>query len=139
MSDSDLEKAVKEISKDIDTLKALKEKLDSVCPKSKEADKALELQKVQILDNYYGSWFNFMGSIAAGGLILLITVSATVYFTISIIGGFIGFGLTAIAGVYILVKMKQDHRKQLEKINRVMNRVENEESLPSVTELVNNP
>ncbi len=39
MADSDLEKAVEKISKDIDTLMALREKLETAFGKSKEADK----------------------------------------------------------------------------------------------------
>ena len=139
MSESDLEKAAKEISKDMDILMTLREKLDSVCPNSKGNHKDADFQKVQIIANHYESWFNFMGAIAAGGLILLITVSATVYYTISASGGFIGFGMSAIGGVYIILQMRKDHSRQLEKINRIMNRIEKEESLPSIIELEHNP
>lgn len=139
MSQNDLEKAAKEISKDIDVLMTLREKLDSVCPNSKGNHKDADFQKVQIIANHYESWFNFMSGIAAGGLILLITISATVYFTISVFGGFIGFGLIAGVGVYIIFEMRKNHNRQLEKINRIMNRIEKEESLPSIIELERNP
>ena len=80
-----------------------------------------------------------MSGIAAGGLILLITASLTVYYTFGILFGYISFGLTGVGGVYIIRYMRGTHRKQLEKINGLMNRIENEESLPSVIELDCNP
>jgi hypothetical protein len=67
------------------------------------------------------------------------SVSVTVYYTISVSGGFISFGLTAIGGVYIILHMRGEHRKQLEKINRLINRIEDEESLPSIIEIERNP
>lgn len=80
-----------------------------------------------------------MGAIAAGGLILLITVSATVYYTISIVGGFIGFVVSAVSGVYIILEMRKNHNRQLERINRMMIRIEEGKSLPSIIELEKNP
>ena len=133
MAENELEKAVKEINKDIDTIKTLEEKIDSLCPSSK--DKVVDLQKVQVLDNYFSSWFNFLGAIAAGGLILLITVSTTIYYTLSVIGGFIGFGISAVSGVYIILEMKKNHKRNIEKINKLIVRIEKGESLPSISEL----
>jgi hypothetical protein len=138
MADSDLEKAVNEISKDIEILESLKEKIDSVCPNSKGNSKDADFQKVQILANHYESWFAFLSAIAAGGLILLITASLTVYWTFGILYGYISFGLTAVGGLYIIGYMRKGHRKQLEKINELMNRIEKEESLPSIIELEHN-
>ncbi len=139
MSESDLEKAVKEISKDLDTIKALKEKLDSICDKSKDTKREVDFQKVQIIASHEESWFNFLSAIAAGGLILLITVSVTIYYTLSVLGGDIAFIMSAIGGVYIIIHMRGEHRKLLERINRLMNRLENGESLPSIAELERNP
>lgn len=135
MSESNLEKAIKEISKDIDTLKTLKEKLNSIFDKSRESDNELNFQKVQIIASHQESWFNFLSGIAAGGLILLISASLTIYYTFGVLYGYISFGLTVIGGVYIVLHMKGEHRKQLEKINGLMIRAENEASLPSIIEL----
>lgn len=48
MSESDLEKAAKEISKDIDILMTLREKLDSVCPDPKGNHEDIDFQKIQV-------------------------------------------------------------------------------------------
>jgi hypothetical protein len=118
MSDNTLEKAAKGIIKNIDALKNLKEKLDSMCPNS--GVEVVDLQKVQILDSHYSSWFSFMGGIAAGGLILLITISATVYYTISAIGGFIGFGISGVTVAYIIFDMKRNHKETWRKSTELL-------------------
>jgi hypothetical protein len=47
MTENDLEKAVKEISKDIDTLRTLKEQMDAVFYKSRE-DRLLQIRLVRL-------------------------------------------------------------------------------------------
>lgn len=83
MSENDLEKAVKEISKDLDTLTTLKEKFDVVFNKSKENDKdeekeftfQLEMLKVQLGSDVFASIISVIMSIMVAITIVLITLS----------------------------------------------------------------
>jgi hypothetical protein len=76
-----------------------------------------------------------LSGVAAGGLIMLITASLTVYFAFGILCGHISFGLTVVGGGYIICYMRGGYRNQLEKINKLINRIENKERLPTIIEL----
>jgi len=51
-----------------------------------------------------------LSGVAAGGLIMLITASLTVYFAFGILCGHISFGLTVVGGGYIICYMRGGYR-----------------------------
>ncbi len=101
---------------------------------AKKTNRDVDLQKVQILDNQYQSWFNFLSAFAAGGIIGLLLFSAGIYQT-NFIAGSIAFVLTLIAMFWILDYMRKQQKMQLEKINRIVERIEKGDTLPSLIEL----
>jgi hypothetical protein len=127
------EERLEKISKNLEEInKTIKEIWSK--PETKISNRDVDLQKVQILDNENQSWFNFLSAVVAGGIIGLLLFSAGVYEKNFLVGS-IAFGATGIFMVWALDHMIKLQKRQLEKINKIVERIEKEESLPSLIEL----
>lgn len=80
MSESELEKAVKEIKKNVDIIIAHKNELDSVFGESKETDKKerkfqVEMLKIQLGNDVFASIISVIMSIMVAIIAVIITIS----------------------------------------------------------------
>ena len=106
--------------------------------RQKTPNRDVDLQKAQVLANHYGEWFNFLSIFVAGGIILLLTISYTIYSTIytyHIVIGSIAFVLTGMFMLWVLGFLRKEHKAKLEKINKIVDRIEKGDALPSILEL----
>jgi hypothetical protein len=100
-------------------------------------NKDSDLLKIQILADYYQASFSFLGSIASGALIGLLVVAITLRFenVFSDISYYVFLGVILLFGLFYGTKTYRSYHSDLEKIDNLFIRVQNGETLPSITEL----
>jgi amino acid permease len=108
----------------------------------KISNRDIDLQKIQVLDNNFQSLFNFMCSIASGGLIAVIVLIATIYYTTPAIQNANNFTVYIIINstvflifLFILKYLRNQRIKHLREISTLVDRIENGYTLPSINEL----
>jgi hypothetical protein len=100
-------------------------------------DKDVDLLKIQILADYYQASFSFIGSIVSGLIIGLVVVAITLRLEniLNDLSYYLFFGLTA--GFFLIygTRTYRSYHSDLEKIDNLFIKVQNGETLPSITEL----
>lgn len=100
-------------------------------------NKDSDLLKIQILADYYQASFSFLGSIASGALIGLLVVVVTLRLE-NVLDGITYYLSLAVILAFLLFYGRRAYRSyhsDLEKIDKLFIRVQNGETLPSITEL----
>ena len=101
-------------------------------------NKDSDLLKIQILADYYQASFSFLGSIVSGALIGLLVVAITLRFenVFSDIGYYVFLGIICPFFLFYGRRTYRSYYSDLEKIDKLFIRVQNGETLPSITELM---
>jgi hypothetical protein len=100
-------------------------------------NKDADLLKIQILADYYQASFNFLGSFVSGALIGLFVVAITLRLenVLGDIGYYIFLGLIVLFFLIFGTRTYRSYHSDLKKIDNLFTRVQNGETLPSITEL----
>ena len=100
-------------------------------------NKDSDLLKIQILADYYQASFSFLGSIVSGTLIGLLVVAITLRFenVFSDISYYVFLGVIFSFFLFYGIRTYRSYHSDLEKIDKLFIRVQNGETLPSITEL----
>jgi hypothetical protein len=100
-------------------------------------NKDSDLLKIQILADYYQASFSFSGSLVSGILIGLFVVAITLRLesVLSDISYYVFLGLILIFFLSYGTRTYRSYHSDLEKIDNLFIRVQNGETLPSITEL----
>ena len=100
-------------------------------------NKDADLLKIQILADYYQASYSFQGSIVSGFTIGLIVVAITLRLQ-NIINDLSYYLLLAVVGVFFFIYGTRAYRiyhSDLERIDNLFTKVQNGETLPSITEM----
>ena len=100
-------------------------------------NKDADLLKIQILADYYQASFSFVGSIVAGAFVGLFVVAITLRFeNVLDIISYVIF-LAGMAGFFLFYALRtiKGYHSDLEKIDGLFVKIQNGETLPSITEL----
>ena len=102
-----------------------------------KSNKDSDLLKIQILTDYYQASFSFFGSVVSGAIIGLLVVAITLRFenVFSDITYYIVLGVILIFASFYITRIYRSYHSDLEKIDNLFIRVQNGETLPSITEL----
>jgi hypothetical protein len=100
-------------------------------------NKDSDLLKIQILADYYQASFNFLGSVVSGALIGLLVVAVTLRLE-NVLADISYYLLLGVILFFFLLYGRRTYgayHSDLEKIDNLFIRVQNGETLPSITEL----
>jgi hypothetical protein len=97
----------------------------------------IDLQKIQVLESSYQGWFNFKASIVAGGIVGTLILIASMQFQniINLNGLIIGDSILTVAGVYLILTLREAHDEHINFINSLILKIEKGEKLDSIEEL----
>jgi predicted transporter len=100
-------------------------------------NKDSDLLKIQILADYYQASFSFFGSVVSGAIIGLLVVAITLRLenVFSDITYYIVLGVILIFASFYITRIYRSYHSDLEKIDNLFIRVQNGETLQSITEL----
>jgi hypothetical protein len=101
-------------------------------------NKDSDLLKIQILADYYQASFSFLGSIVSGAFIGLLVVAITLRLE-NVLGDITYYLFLGAIVVFFVFYGRGEYRSYhsgLEKIDKLFIRVQNGETLPSITELM---
>ena len=100
-------------------------------------NKDSDLLKIQILADYYQASFSFLGSIISGALIGLLVLAVTLRFenVFGDISYYVFIGAIMLVFLFFGTRTIRSYHSDLEKIDNLFIRVQNGETLPSITEL----
>ena len=99
----------------------------------------IELQKIQVIESNYQGWFNFRGSIIAGGFVGALILIATMQYQNFIIPwvGYISDAIVIVAIAFFMQDLKNTRDKHITFIDGLLLRVGNSNNLESINELLN--
>jgi len=100
-------------------------------------NKDSDLLKIQILADYYQASFSFLGSIVSGAVIGFLVVAITLRLE-NVFSDISYYGFLGVIFSFFLFYGRRTYRSyhsDLEKIDKLFIRVQNGETLPSITEL----
>lgn len=100
-------------------------------------NKDSNLLKIQILADYYQASFSFLGSIVSSAFIGLLVVAITLRLenVLVDISYYLILAIVAFFALFYGTRIYRSYHSDLEKIDNLFIRVQNGETLPSITEL----
>lgn len=115
--------------------KTIKEIWSKSEPRTPNRD--VDLQKIQVLDSNYQTWFNLIGSVYAGGFVGLLILATTLYYegplrNLILIG--LAYLVVFVGIFYGLRYLKKEHDRHLKFISDKTERVQKGELLKSLWE-----
>lgn len=108
-----------------------------------KADREIELKKIDVLDSNYQTWFNVSSSILIGGVISFLILILTAFYgkqlhPNEVLNNVIAVVLIMAAYIALIVgirMLRKNRNEHLVNIDRLLDRVKNGETLPSIFEL----
>jgi len=95
-------------------------------------DNNIELQKIQLLKDWFQAWFNIAGSIIAGGFIGLGVMCTTLYYGNPLLLLIIFLFLLVVFGLFGRWYMNKQYDKFLTFVDNLYMKIEKGETLPSI-------
>jgi hypothetical protein len=126
-------KSLDKISEKLENIdKTIKE--IGVKPKEKSFDKDIELQKIQLLNDDFESYFGVAGSILTGGFVSLTVLILTIFLFYTIVALVLVFAIGVIVAI-TFVWLEINKRRFFTLLDELIDKVRNKEALEPITEL----
>ena len=127
-------KSLEKISDKLENIDKTIKEIGTKPPNEKQFDKDIELQKIQLLNDDFESYFNVAGSILTGGFVSLTVLILTIFLFYTVVALILLVVIGAIVAI-TFVWLEINKRKFFTLLDQLIERVKNKETLEPITEL----